>query len=140
MPSDQPQLRHLRAGAQDSASSRPWTRALAAGKKLKALILTNCTYDGLIYDIKDIVDEAHRRGIKVIVDEAWFGYANFHPAFYPCAMAAGADYATQSTHKTMSAFSQASMIHVQDPDFERIAGFFQENFNMHASHLPRSTR
>jgi len=111
-------------------------KALAAGKKLKALILTNCTYDGLIYDIKDIVDEAHARGVKVIVDEAWFGYANFHPAFYPCAMVAGADYATQSTHKTMSAFSQASMIHVADPDFEKIEGFFQENFNMHASTSP----
>lgn len=111
--------------------------ALAMGKKLKVLILTNCTYDGLIYDITDIVEEAHQRGVKVIVDEAWFGYANFHPAFYPCAMAAGADYATQSTHKTMSAFSQASMIHVNDPDFEKIKDFFQENYNMHASTSPQ---
>jgi arginine decarboxylase len=112
-------------------------QALAAGKRLKALILTNCTYDGLVYDIQDIVDEAHARGLKVIVDEAWFGYAGFHPAFYPSAMAAGADYATQSTHKTMSAFSQASMIHVQDPDFEKIEGFFRENFNMLASTSPQ---
>ncbi len=116
---------------------RAMDKAQAAGKKVKALILTNCTYDGLIYDIKDIVEEAHKRSIKVIVDEAWFGYANFHPAFYPSAMAAGADYATQSTHKTMSAFSQASMIHVQDPDFERMEGFFRENFNMHASTSPQ---
>ncbi len=71
------------------------------------------------------------------MDEAWYGYAGFHPAFYPSAMAAGADYATQSTHKTMSAFSQASMIHVQDPDFERIEGFFRENFNMLASTSPQ---
>ena len=41
-------------------------RALAAGKKVKAVILTNCTYDGLVYDIADIVREAHRRGVKVI--------------------------------------------------------------------------
>ncbi len=112
-------------------------KALAAGKKVKVLILTNCTYDGLIYDIADIVNEAHKRGIKVIVDEAWFGYARFHPEFYPCAMAAGADYATQSTHKTMSAFSQASMIHVNDPDFEKIFDFFMENFNMHTSTSPQ---
>ncbi len=111
--------------------------ALKAGKRLKVLILTNCTYDGLIYDIKDIVEQAHARGIKVIVDEAWFGYANFHRAFYPSAMAAGADYSTQSTHKTMSAFSQASMIHVQDPEFEGIREFFQENFNMQASTSPQ---
>ncbi len=112
-------------------------RAIAAGKKAKVLFLTNCTYDGLIYDIADIVKEAHARKIKVIVDEAWFGYARFHPEFYPCAMAAGADYSTQSTHKTMSAFSQASMIHVNDPDFEKIHDFFMENLNMHTSTSPQ---
>lgn len=111
--------------------------ALENNKNLKAIILTNCTYDGLIYDIEDIVKEAHKRNIKVIVDEAWFGYANFHREFYPSAMAAGADYATQSTHKTMSAFSQASMIHVNDPDFEDIQDFFMENYNMHASTSPQ---
>ncbi|HHH84384.1 MAG TPA: aminotransferase class I/II-fold pyridoxal phosphate-dependent enzyme [Firmicutes bacterium] len=110
--------------------------ALAAGKKLKALILTNCTYDGLIYDLEEIIAEAHKRGLKVIIDEAWFGYANFHPGFYPCAMAAGADYATQSTHKTMSAFSQASMIHVNDPDFESIEDFFMENYMLYSSTSP----
>ncbi len=112
-------------------------QALEAGKRVKALILTNCTYDGLIYDIANIVEEAHARDIKVIVDEAWFGYARFHPEFYPCAMQAGADYATQSTHKTMSAFSQASMIHVNDPDFEKIRDFFEENFYMHTSTSPQ---
>ncbi len=111
--------------------------AIKQKKNLKAIILTNCTYDGLIYDIQDIVEEAHKRDIKVIVDEAWFGYANFHREFYPSAMAAGADYSTQSTHKTMSAFSQASMIHVNDPDFEDIEDMFMENFNMHASTSPQ---
>lgn len=111
-------------------------RALASGKRVKALILTNCTYDGLTYDLPPIIAEAHKRGIKVIIDEAWYGYARFHPAFYPCAMEAGADYATQSTHKTMSAFSQASMIHVNDPDFEKIQDFFYENFAMHTSTSP----
>jgi len=112
-------------------------KAIKAGKKLKVLILTNCTYDGLIYDIEDIVKEAHNRNIKVIIDEAWFGYARFHPEFYPCAMTAGADYATQSTHKTMSAFSQASMIHVNDPDFEKLRDFFMENFCLHTSTSPQ---
>jgi len=112
-------------------------KAIAMGKNLKVMILTNCTYDGLIYDIADIVKEAHDRQIKVIVDEAWYGYARFHPHFYPCAMEAGADYATQSTHKTMSAFSQASMIHVNDPEFEDIEDFFMENFNMHTSTSPQ---
>src|SRR5258707_1076945 len=101
----------------------------------QALILTSCTYDGLRYDLAPIVEAAHERGIKVIIDEAWYGFARFHPEFRPTAMEAGADYATQSTHKVLSAFSQASMIHVNDPDFRE--HLFRENFNMHTSTSPQ---
>ena len=101
----------------------------------EALILTSCTYDGLRYDLAPIVEAAHAKGIKVIVDEAWYGFARFHPEFRPTAMEAGADYATQSTHKVLSAFSQASMIHVNDPGFRE--HLFRENFNMHTSTSPQ---
>ncbi len=101
----------------------------------QALILTSCTYDGLRYDLAPIVEAAHKKGIKVIVDEAWYGFARFHPAFRPTALEAGADYATQSTHKVLSAFSQASMIHVNDPNFNE--HLFRENFNMHTSTSPQ---
>src|SRR5881394_753895 len=101
----------------------------------QAIILTSCTYDGLRYDLAPIVEAAHAKGIKVIVDEAWYGFARFHPAFRPTALEAGADYATQSTHKVLSAFSQASMIHVNDPTFRE--HLFRENFNMHTSTSPQ---
>ena len=101
----------------------------------EALILTSCTYDGLRYDLAPVVEAAHKKGIKVIIDEAWYGFARFHPDFRPTALEAGADYATQSTHKVMSAFSQASMIHVNDPDFRE--HLFRENFNMHTSTSPQ---
>jgi arginine decarboxylase len=101
----------------------------------QALILTSCTYDGLRYDLAPIVEAAHAKGIKVIIDEAWYGFARFRPAFRPTALEAGADYATQSTHKVMSAFSQASMIHVNDPGFNE--HIFRENFNMHTSTSPQ---
>ncbi len=101
----------------------------------QALIITSCTYDGLRYDLPPIIEAAHQRGIKVIVDEAWYGFARFHPDFRPTALEAGADYATQSTHKVLSAFSQASMIHVNDPDFKE--HLFRENFNMHTSTSPQ---
>lgn len=101
----------------------------------EALILTSCTYDGLRYDLPPIIEAAHARGIKVIIDEAWYGFARFHPAFRPTALEAGADYATQSTHKVLSAFSQSSMIHVNDPDFNE--HLFRENFNMHTSTSPQ---
>src|SRR5438552_1419655 len=61
----------------------------------QAIILTSCTYDGLCYDLASIVEAAHAKGIKVIVDEAWYGFARFHPAFRPTALEAGADYASQ---------------------------------------------
>jgi arginine decarboxylase len=101
----------------------------------QALILTSCTYDGLRYDLAPIVQAAHAKGIKVIIDEAWYGFARFHPEFRPTALEAGADYATQSTHKVLSAFSQASMIHINDPAFRE--HLFRENFNMHTSTSPQ---
>ncbi|MFZ1910128.1 MAG: beta-eliminating lyase-related protein [Burkholderiales bacterium] len=103
----------------------------------EALILTSCTYDGLRYDLAPIIEAAHEKGIKVIVDEAWYAFARFHPEFRPTALEAGADYATQSTHKVLSAFSQSSMIHVNDPDFRE--HLFRENFNMHTSTSPQYT-
>ncbi len=100
-----------------------------------AIILTSSTYDGLCYDLKSIIHAAHQKGIKVIIDEAWYGFARFHPTFRPTALELGADYVTQSTHKTMSAFSQASMVHVNDP--EHNAHLLRETFNMHASTSPQ---
>jgi arginine decarboxylase len=109
--------------------------SIEAHPDAEALILTSCTYDGLRYDLEPIVRAAHAKGIKVIIDEAWYGFARFHPAFRPTALEAGADYATQSTHKVLSAFSQASMIHVNDPGFNE--HLFRENFNMHTSTSPQ---
>lgn len=101
----------------------------------EALILTSCTYDGLRYDLAPIIDAAHARGIKVVIDEAWYGFSRFHPAFRPTALDSGADYVTQSTHKVLSAFSQSGMIHVNDPGFNE--HIFRENFNMHTSTSPQ---
>ncbi len=110
-------------------------KAIEAHSDAQALILTSCTYDGLRYDLQSIIEAAHARGIKVIIDEAWYGFARFHPSFRPTALESGADYVTQSTHKILSAFSQASMIHVNDPHFNE--HIFRENFNMHTSTSPQ---
>ncbi|MCP2040470.1 arginine decarboxylase [Neisseria sp. HSC-16F19] len=109
--------------------------AIEAHPHAKALILTSSTYDGMCYDLKPVIEAAHRHGIKVIIDEAWYGFARFHPALRPTALELGADYVTQSTHKTMSAFSQASMVHVNDPAHD--PHMLRETFNMHASTSPQ---
>lgn len=98
------------------------------------LVLTSCTYDGLRYDLKPVIDAAHAKNIKVLIDEAWFSHARFHPDLRPTALESGADYATQSAHKTLTAFSQAAFIHVNDPTFKE--HLFRENFNMHTSTSP----
>lgn len=103
---------------------------------IKVIVLTGCTYDGLLIDVSKVVAMAHARGVKVFMDEAWFGYANFHPRVRAySAIKAGADYVTHSVHKVLSAFSQASLIHVNDPDFDE--HFFREIFYTHLSTSPQ---
>src|SRR5215467_13106108 len=109
-------------------------RAIEEHPDAQLLVLTSCTYDGLRYDLKPIVDAAHAHNIKVLIDEAWFSHARFHQDLRPTALESGADYVTQSAHKTLSAFSQAAFIHVNDPSFKE--HLFRENFNMHTSTSP----
>ena len=109
-------------------------KAIEEHPEAELLVLTSCTYDGLRYDLKPIIDAAHARDIKVLIDEAWFAHARFHPALRPTALECGADYVTQSAHKTLSALSQAAYIHVNDPTFND--HIFRENFNMHTSTSP----
>lgn len=102
----------------------------------KLIVLTGCTYDGLLTDLKQVVEIGHRHGMKVFIDEAWFAYSMFHPSYRSySAISAGADYVTHSAHKVVSAFSQASYIHVNDPDFD--LDFFKEIYAMHTSTSPK---
>ena len=109
--------------------------AIEANPDAKLLVLTSCTYDGFYYDLEPIIARAHAAGMKVLIDEAWYAHGRFHPALRPCALECGADYVTQSTHKTLTALSQASMIHVADPDFDETR--FREDLNMHTSTSPQ---
>src|SRR2546423_9984575 len=91
----------------------PKKTLLAAIKKhpdAQALIITSCTYDGLRYDLPPIIEAAHSRGIKVIIDEAWYGFARFHPEFRPTALEAAAAHATPATPKGLSRVLQAPLI------------------------------
>ncbi|AWN17165.1 Orn/Lys/Arg decarboxylase N-terminal domain-containing protein [Salinisphaera sp. LB1] len=109
-------------------------------------VITNSTYDGLCYDV-DALRETLAGTVDVLhFDEAWFAYARFHP-FYAgrFGMADGAarpgqpaTFATQSTHKLLAAFSQASMVHVRETDeHPHDAERFNEAFMMHTSTSPQ---
>ncbi|MBU3023989.1 aminotransferase class V-fold PLP-dependent enzyme [Aestuariibacter sp. A3R04] len=102
----------------------------------KLIVLTGCTYDGLLTDLQQVVSLGHAHGMKVFIDEAWFAYSLFHPYFrHYSAINSGADYITHSAHKVVSAFSQASFIHVNDPDFDK--DFFKEVYSIHTSTSPK---
>jgi arginine decarboxylase len=125
---------NLRYGIFGPVPRRTILQAIERHPDARLLVLTSCTYDGLRYELAPIIAAAHARGIKVLIDEAWFSHARFHPDLRPTALEAGADYVTQSVHKTLSAFSQASFLHVNDPALDEHA--LRENFNMHTSTSP----
>lgn len=85
----------------------------------KAVLIVYPTYYGVCGDIQAISDLTHAAGIPLLVDEAHGAHFVFHPDFPISAMAAGADLAVQSTHKTLSALTQASMLHVQGNRMDR---------------------
>ena len=161
-------------------------RLKAAGKldRVRMVLLTNCTFDGLVYNVQRVMEEclAIKKDLVFLWDEAWFGFARFGPTYRqrtamgvantlretlrtPAAAAAWeaqqkelerADeetllntrlipppdarvraYATQSTHKTLTALRQGSMIHVNDQDFKgEVEQAFHEAYMTHTSTSP----
>ena len=99
-------------------------RPCRAEEKPKMMILTTCTYEGVLYPVWEIGRMCERAGVLFYADEAWAPYLNFHPYYTAQTVdgeqhrynavneIAGAHFAVQSTHKALAAFSQASMIHV----------------------------
>jgi arginine decarboxylase len=159
----------------------------AAGQlhRVRMLLLTNCTFDGVVYNPRRVMEEvlAIKPDICFLWDEAWYAFATAVPwARQRTAMVSAkrlqqtlatpeyaaeyrrwADsmrgiprsewvdhrllpdpsrarvrvYATHSTHKSLSAFRQASMIHVRDQDFNALArDAFGEAFLTHTSTSP----
>jgi len=158
----------------------------AAGKldRVKVLMLTNCTFDGIVYDVGRVMEEclAIKPDLVFLWDEAWFAFARFHPVYRPrtamraartlaerlhsaeyrtryaqyAAQPADDDasllaqrllpdpararvrvYSTQSTHKTLTALRQGSMIHMHDQDFaEKVEASFHEAYMTHTSTSP----
>lgn len=159
----------------------------AAGRldEVKMVALTNCTFDGIVYDPQRVMEEclAIKPDLVFLWDEAWFAFAAFHPVYRRrTAMAAAQElgrafatveyrrdfdaqqraltdagdealleqrlladptrarlrvYATQSTHKTLTALRQGSMIHIYDEDFqESNAEDFHEAYMTHTSTSP----
>jgi arginine/lysine/ornithine decarboxylase len=87
--------------------------ACAQHPDAKALFLVDPTYYGTCADVRSLVQVAHQAGMPCIVDAAHGAHLGFHPELPPSALQAGADLVIQSTHKTLSALTQAAMLHRQ---------------------------
>ncbi|MGE8498103.1 MAG: Orn/Lys/Arg decarboxylase N-terminal domain-containing protein [Pseudomonas sp.] len=120
---------------------------LARGRepKVKLVVVTNSTYDGLCYNA-ELIKQTLGNSVEVLhFDEAWYAYAAFHE-FYSGRFGMGTSrgddaplvFTTHSTHKLLAAFSQASMIHVQDGGTRQLdRDRFNEAFMMHISTSPQ---
>jgi len=153
--------------------------------RVRMVDLTNCTFDGHIYNTRRVMEEclAIKPDLIFLWDEAWFGFARFSP-FLRARTAMGAAaaieewmrepdsvaefekqqaelgpspsretllatrlipdprqirlrvYQTNSTHKSMSALRQGSMVLVKDVDFVSVESQFREAVFTHASTSP----
>ncbi|HIX15782.1 MAG TPA: aminotransferase class V-fold PLP-dependent enzyme [Candidatus Hungatella pullicola] len=75
-----------------------------------AVFVNNPTYYGICSDIRSIVKLAHARGMKVLADEAHGTHLYFGKGLPVSAMAAGADMAAVSMHKSGGSLTQSSLL------------------------------
>jgi arginine decarboxylase len=133
----------------ESIRQKVTANPLATSKdgKVRLLVMTNSTYDGLCYNI-DGIKRLLEDTVEVLhFDEAWYAYANFHEFYdgyhaisstHPARSPHAITFATQSTHKLLAALSQSSMIHVQHGETRRLdMARFNEAFMMHTSTSPQ---
>jgi arginine decarboxylase len=92
-----------------------------------AVLCVEPSYLGTTSDVAGLASVAHRRDVPIVVDQAWgahFGFADGYPQH---ALAAGADAMVVSAHKTLPAFSQASVVaaRTQRLDVNRLERAFE---------------
>lgn len=106
------------------------------------------TYDGTIYNARQVIDKIGHLCDYVLFDSAWVGYEQFIPMMKDCSpllLELGPDdpgiFVTQSVHKQQAGFSQASQIQKKDSHIKGQARYcnhkrFNNAFMMHESTSP----
>lgn len=85
-------------------------RAILENPDAKAVLVNNPTYYGICSDLKRIVEAAHKHGLLVLCDEAHGTHFYFGEDLPVNGMAAGADMAAVSVHKTGGSLTQSAML------------------------------
>jgi ornithine decarboxylase len=107
------------------------------------------TYDGTVYNVRKVMEKIGHLCDYVLWDEAWIGYNAFHPLYAdhsPMRLEKlGPEmpglFSTQSVHKQLAGFSQASQIHKRDEHLRGQKRYvehkrFNESFLINASTSP----
>jgi ornithine decarboxylase len=92
-----------------------------APRPIRLAIIQLGTYDGTIYNARQVVDRIGRLCDYILFDSAWVGYEQFIPMMRECSpllLDLGPDdpgiIVTHSVHKQQAGLSQASQIHKKD--------------------------
>lgn len=106
------------------------------------------TYDGTIYNARQVVDKIGHLCDYILFDSAWVGYEQFIPMMKDCSpllLELGPNdpgiLVTQSVHKQQAGFSQTSQVHKKDSHIKGQARYVNHKrlnnaFMMHASTSP----
>ena len=103
-------------------------RAIEQNPDAKAVLVNNPTYYGICSDLRTISKLAHQYGMKVLVDEAHGTHFYFGENLPVSAMAAGADMAAVSMHKTGGSLTQSSFLLSNHPDLHQ--GYIRQIINL----------
>ena len=85
-------------------------KAILANPDAKAILVNNPTYYGICSDLRGIVKLAHEHGMLCLADEAHGTHFYFGENMPVSAMAAGADMAAVSMHKSGGSLTQSSVL------------------------------
>ncbi len=84
--------------------------AIRENPEAKAVLVNNPTYYGICSDLKWIAEQAHAAGMLCLADEAHGTHFYFGEGLPVSAMAAGADMAAVSMHKSGGSLTQSSLL------------------------------
>ena len=85
-------------------------RTIDENPDAKAIFVNNPTYYGICSNLKEIVKAAHAHGMRVLCDEAHGAHFYFGQGLPISGMAAGADMAAVSMHKSGGSLTQSSFL------------------------------
>lgn len=119
-----------------------------AKRPFRLAVIQLGTYDGTIYNARQVVDKIGYLCDYILFDSAWVGYEQFIPMMRDCSpllLELGPEdpgiFVTQSVHKQQAGFSQTSQIHKKDSHIKGQDRYIPHKvlnnaFMMHASTSP----